>query len=248
MDAALAWIVVGAACAGFVQGLSGFGFSLVALSFWAWVLDPQLAAVLAVFGGFTGQLLAALTVRRGFELRLVGPFVAGGLAGLPLGLLLLPHLNVLHFRAGVGTLLALWCPLMLVSDRLPRLRFGGRWADAAAGACGGFMGPLGGFTGAIPTLWCTLRGLERDAQRAVVQNFNLALLGTTLASYLATGLVTRPMWPLMAVVAPALVLPALAGMKLYLGISPLAFRRLVLGLLTASGLAMLASAARSLLA
>lgn len=242
MDAPLVWIVIGAATAGFVQGLSGFGFSLVALSFWAWMLDPQLAAVLAVFGGFTGQLLAAFTVRRGFDWPLVGPFIAGGLAGLPLGLWLLPHLDVLHFRAGVGALLALWCPLMLISGRLPRLRFGGRWADALAGACGGFMGPLGGFTGAIPTLWCTLRGLERDAQRAVVQNFNLALLGTTMASYLATGMVTRPMLPLMAVVAPALVLPALAGMKVYVGISPLAFRNIVLTLLTASGVVMVASA------
>ncbi len=247
MDAPLAWIVIGAATAGFVQGLSGFGFSLVALSFWAWVLDPQLAAVLAVFGGFTGQLLAALTVRRGFDLGLVGPYIAGGLAGLPLGLLLLPHLDVVQFRGGVGLLLALWCPLMLVSGRLPRLRFGGRWADAVAGACGGFMGPLGGFTGAIPTLWCTLRGLERDTQRSVVQNFNLALLTTTLAAYLATGLVTRPMLPLMAIVAPVLMLPALAGMKLYLGISPLAFRRIVLSLLTASGLAMVASALKALL-
>lgn len=241
MDAPLAWILVGAATAGFVQGLSGFGFGLVAMSFWAWVLDPRLAAVLAVSGALTGQLLAAVTVRRGFEWKLVWPFVAGGLAGLPLGLLLLPYLDVLRFRAGVGALLAVWCPLMLFSANLPRLRIGGRWADAAAGACGGFMGPLGGFTGVVPTLWCTLRGLERDAQRAVIQNFNLAMLATTMAAYLASGTVTRPMLPLMAAVAPALVLPALAGMKLYAGISPLAFRKLVLSLLTASGVAMLVS-------
>jgi len=242
MEAPITWIVVGAVTAGFVQGLTGFGFGLVAMSFWAWVLDPRLAAVLAVFGALTGQILAAFTVRRGFDWRLVGPFVAGGLVGLPLGLALLPHLDAVRFRAGVGALLALWCPLMLFSTRLPRLGFGGRWADAAAGACGGFMGPLGGFTGVIPTLWCTLRGLERDAQRAVIQNFNLAMLAATLASYLAGGIVTRPMLPLMAVVAPALVLPALAGMKVYFGISPQAFRTVVLALLAASGVAMLASA------
>ena len=46
MEAPLLWIVVGAATAGFVQGLTGFGFGLVAMSFWAWVLDPRLAAVL----------------------------------------------------------------------------------------------------------------------------------------------------------------------------------------------------------
>ena len=52
--------------------------------------------------------------------------------------------------------------------------------------CGG----LGGFTGAIPTLWCTLRGLEKDVQRSVIQNFNLSMQVVTFGSYLATGIVT----------------------------------------------------------
>lgn len=242
MDTAFLWVVFGAAAAGFVQGLSGFGFGLVAMSVWAWVLEPQLAAVLAVFGALTGQILAALRVRRGWDWALVWPYVAGGLVGLPVGLALLPHLDVFRFRAAVGALLAVWCPLMLFADKLPRLAMGGRWADAVAGACGGLMGPLGGFTGVIPTLWCTLRQLQRDTQRAVIQNFNLTMLATTMAAYLASGVVTRPMLPLMAVVAPALLLPALAGMKVYVGISPEAFRRVVLTLLTASGVAMLASA------
>lgn len=248
MDAPWALVIVGAACAGFVQGLSGFGFSLVALSFWAWALPPQLAAVLAVFGGLTGQVLAAVRVRRGSEWAHVGPFVAGGLLGLPIGLWLLPRIDAVAFRAFVGGLLALWCPLMLASSRLPQVTFGGRVADGVAGAIGGAMGPLGGFTGAVPTLWCTLRGYERDRQRAVVQNFNLALLAVTMASYVATGKVTAEVLPLMAVVAPALLLPALAGMKVYVGISPQAFRTVVLSLLTASGVAMLAHSLPHLLA
>ena len=60
MDAPIAWIVAGAATAGFVQGLTGFGFGLVAMSFWAWVLDPKLAAVLAVFSALTGQVVPAV--------------------------------------------------------------------------------------------------------------------------------------------------------------------------------------------
>ena len=210
------------------------------------MLPPQLAAVLAVFGGLTGQLLAAFTVRRGFDGRRVWPFIAGGLLGLPLGLWLLPRIDAVMFRAGVGALLALWCPVMLLSGRLPQVG-GGRAGDAVAGAVGGLMGPLGGFTGAIPTLWCTLRGYDRDAQRAIIQNFNLAVLAVTMASYLASGVVTRAMAPLLALVAPALLLPALLGMKVYVGISPAAFRNLVLGLLTLSGLAMLASAVPKLL-
>jgi len=248
MDAPLWLIVLGAAGGGFVQGLAGFGFSLVSLSIWAWTLDPRLAAVLAVCGGFSGQVLAAVSVRRGFDVRRLAPFIAGGLLGLPLGLWLLPHINALVFRSFVGLLLAVWCPLMLWSSRLPHIHHGGRLADALAGAVGGAMGPLGGATGAAPTLWCTLRGYERDTQRSVVQTFNLTMLAVTLASYAARGLITRPMWPLIAVVVPSLMLPSLLGAKIYVGISPAIFRNVVLGLLTLSGVALLVNALPRLLA
>lgn len=242
------WIIVaGAATAGFVQGLSGFGFGLVSMSFWAWGLPPQLAMVLATVGGFSGQLLAALTVRRGFSWPVLWPFITGGLCGLPLGLWLLPHLDVQTLRAFVGALLAVWCPLMLLSPRLPPIRWGGRPGDAVAGALGGAMGPLGGFTGVWPTLWCTLRGMERDAQRAVMQNFNLAMLAVSTAALLLQGRIDTSHAPAVGLTVAALAVPALLGMKVYVGISPLAFRRVVLGLLTVSGVALLVNAVPALL-
>lgn len=238
----LVLIAVGAAAAGFVQGLSGFGFGLVSMSFWAWGLPPHLAVVLATSGGLIGQVLAALTVRRGFDIALLAPFVIGGLCGMPLGLWLLPRLDVDLLRAFVGTLLATWCPLMILSERLPRIRWGGRWADAFAGSLGGAMAPLGGFVGVVPTLWCTLRGFERDRQRAVTQNFNLALLAVTMLAYIGTGTVTAAHLPAIGLVALSLLVPALVGMRVYIGISPAAFRTIVLGLLTVSGIALLAAA------
>jgi uncharacterized membrane protein YfcA len=104
------------------------------------------------------------------------------------------------------------------------------------------MGGIGGFTGALPTLWCTLRGYEKDAQRSIIQNFNLSMLAVTMGTYLATGVVTREMLPLFAIVAPAMLVPTLLGARLYIGISEARFRQIVLGLLTASGVALLASA------
>jgi len=247
VEVPLGLVVLGAAAAGFVQGLSGFGFGLVAMSFWAWGLTPQLAAVLAAAGAFTGQVFAAVTARRGFETTLLWPYVAGGIAGLPLGIWLLPRLDVHLLRTFVGLLLVTWCPAMLFSGRLPRIAWGGRGADAVAGAIGGAMGPLGGFTGAIPTLWCTLRGYERDRQRAVIQNFNLALLGVTMAAYTATGTVTPAHLPVIAIVAGALLVPVWIGMRIYVGISAAAFRNLVLSLLTLSGVALLVAALPRLL-
>ena len=234
-------VALGAGVAGFVQGLSGFAFGLVALSFWAWVIDPKLAAFLAVAGGLTGQVVAAVTVRRGFDLGRLAPFVLGGLVGIPLGVVLLPHLDADWFKALLGLLLMVWCPLMLFARDLPRITVGGRLADAVIGLGGGVMGGLGGFTGVLPTLWCTLRRYDRDVQRTIIQNFNLAMLTVTMLGYLASGMVTRPMLPMLAVVLPAMLIPTLLGTRAYTGISEAGFRRLVLTLLTGSGLVLVAA-------
>ncbi|PJX25921.1 permease [Advenella sp. S44] len=248
MDPIYVYVVLGAVVAGFVQGLSGFGFGLVSMALWAWVLDPRLAAALAVFGGMTGQIVAACSLRRGFDWRLLVPYVFGGLAGIPLGVVLLPMLDVNMFKAALGCLLIVWCPIMIFARRLPKVTVGGNAANMLVGLGGGIMGALGGFSGVLPTLWCTLRYSNRDTHRALIQNFNLFMLSTTMLSYIWTGLVTRPMLPMLLLVLPAILIPSFIGTRVYAGFSPERFRLVVLLLLTASGLALLGSAVPNLIA
>jgi uncharacterized membrane protein YfcA len=239
-------LIAGAVLAGFVQGLSGFGFSMVAMSIWVWGLSPPLAAVMGVFGSLTGQLVAAFSVRRSLSASVLWPFLAGGLLGIPLGVWLLPQLDARLFKVALGALLVIACPAMLFSQWLPRVHLrsplAARAADGLAGAAGGVMGGLGGFTGVVPTLWCTLRAMDKASQRTVVQNFNLAALAVTMAAYLATGMVSAPMWPLLPWVAAAVLLPSWLGARFYHRLSEESFRRVVLGLLTLSGAAMLVAA------
>ena len=230
-----------------MQGLSGFGFSLTAMSIWAWALEPRLAAVLAVCGALTGQVIAAFRLRRNWDLPLLLPFLLGALPGLPIGLYILPRLDVPLFKGLLGLLLVVLCPLMFFANRLPRITAGSRIGDVLAGVGGGILGGLGGSTGVVPTLWCTLRGFDKEQQRSVIQNFNLATLAVTFLAYLATGIATADMLPLFAVVVPAMLIPLVLGARLYVGISELGFRKVVLGLLTASGAALLVSVGPELL-
>lgn len=234
-------VALGAVVAGFIQGLTGFAFSLVAMSIWAWAVEPRLAATLAVFGALTGQIIGVFSVRRGFEWRLLLPFLLGGIAGIPIGVALLPLLDASLFKMLLGLLLVVWCPVMLAAPQLPKVTFGGRPADGIIGMIGGIMSGVGGLAGAIPTLWCSLRGMKKDDQRAVIQNFNLTTLALSMLTYLVTGVVTADMLPFFAIVAPAMLIPGLLGARLYLGISEAAFRVIVLGLLTVAGIALLAS-------
>lgn len=243
-----ALLIAGAVLAGFVQGVSGFAFGMVSMSVWVWAIDPRLGTVLAVFGGLTGQVLGLFTVRRGWSWPTLWPYLAGALVGVPIGMWLLPRLDVSGFKALLGGLLVVLCPAMLVIDRLPRIGYDkgvGRWADGVVGAIGGFTGAVGGFTGAAASLWGVVRGYDKDLHRGVMQNFNLAALVATVAAHAATGALRPALWPALLLVAAAMLVPAMLGARVYHGMSPTAFRRVVLVLLFATGVVLLASAWRT---
>ncbi len=240
-------LAIGAAVGGLVQGISGFAFAMVAMAIWVWGVDPQLAAVMAVFGGVTGQLISVLRVRRGLHVHLLWPFVVGSAIGIPVGTRLLPLLDASRFKLVLGGMLVACCSAMLASARLPRVAAGGRTADAAVGLLGGVMAPISGFSGLAPALWATLRGYTKDEHRAVLQNFNLLVLSATMASLVWTGRARPEHLPQMGVVAASLIVPSMWGSRIYIGMSPTAFRNGVLWILVFAGLTMLASAARNLL-
>lgn len=247
MSVELLVLLAGAAIAGLVQGISGFAFSMVAMSIWVWFIDPLVAAVMAVFGGWFGQVISAIRVRRGWHVDLLWPFLAGSAIGIPIGNLLLPYLDPNRFKLVLGSLLVICCSMMLATARLPHINRGGKPADAFVGLLGGLMAPLSGFSGLAPALWATLRGYTKDAHRAVIQNFNLVVLSATLVSFLVTGRVRPELLPRMGMVAATLVVPAIWGSKIYIGMSAQAFRNTVLWILVFAGLFMLMSAARNLI-
>lgn len=241
MDFTLLVIVAGTIIAGFVQGLSGFAFTMTAMAIWAWTIDPQLATATAVFGGMAGQMFGAVLMRRDLDLPLLTPLLIGAAVGMPIGVAILPNLDAHLFKVILGTMLSVCCTIMLLADRFPPVRSTGHLGNGVVGFIGGVMGGIGGFTGITPTLWYTLRRFEKIRLRSVVQNFNLVVLTATMIAYFVSGNATAEMIPTFAIVLPAMLVPWWLGSRVYLGISDLAFRRVVLGLLALSGVAMLVS-------
>lgn len=241
-----ALVIVGAAMAGLVQGITGFAFSIVALSFWAWALTPEVAAPVAVLGALTGQLTSLVSVRRGFEWRRIVPFVAGGVVGAPIGVFVLHNVDPARFRLTLGVLFILYGAYGLAAREGVKLKFGGRGLDAIIGGIGGVLGGLGGLSGSVPAIWTQLRGWKRDLRRATMQVYNIAMHCLTLTIYARTGVLTLTSWKLFAIAAPLLLLATIYGVRLYHGFSERAFARFVLALICVSGLTLTLGAARAL--
>jgi uncharacterized protein len=192
-------------------------------------------------------LLSLGSFRRSFNGQRLVPFVLGGCIGTPIGVWMLRYIDPTVFKMAVGLILVAYCPLMLSMGAMPRVTAGGRLADGGVGLIGGVMGGLGGLNGPAPTLWCSLRGWSRDEQRAVFQTFSLCMQALTLAIYATSGLITRQTIGLFAIVAPAMVVPTLIGVRLYAWFSEVGFRRLILVLLGLSGIVLLAASVPRLL-
>jgi len=242
-----ALVIAGAALAGLVQGMTGFAFSIVALSFWAWALKPEVAAPLTVLGALTGQLTTLLSVRRGFEWGRIAPFVLGGVFGVPMGVFVLHNVDPLRFRLALGVLFTLYGGYGLAAPESHKLRkFGGRGLDALIGGVGGALGGLGGLSGSVPAIWTQLRGWKRDLRRATMQVYNIAMHCLTLTIYGRTDALNATSWKLFAVAAPLMLAASVFGARIYKRFDERGFSRLVLALICVSGVALVAGAARAL--
>ena len=235
-------MVLGALAGGFVNGLTGFGTAMTALPIWAHALLPTLASPLAVACSVAGQLQTLPAIWHAIDFRRLLSFVAGGVLGVPLGVMLLPRIEVALFKATIGALLVASCAFLLLYRRRGGWNGGGRPADAAVGFAGGILGGLAGLSGMLPTLWAELRGWEKDARRAVFQGFNLSILAFALASHGVAGFLSAELGRVLLMALPATIAGAWMGRRLYGRLDTAAFGRVVLVLLLAGGVVLIATA------
>lgn len=235
-SATFAILIVGALAGGFVSGLAGFGTALMALGIWLYVLPPKMAVPLVLICSIVAQSSTLPTFWRSIDFKLVWPFVIGGVAGVPLGTVLVEHADPGVFKLSIGVLLLIF-PTALYLNRNPiPFRFGGRIADAAVGFAAGILGGLAGLSGALPTLWASLRGWGKDERRGIFQTFNWTVLSVSLCLQAGTGLVTRDVLWLALFVLPGTIGGAWLGARAYRALSDRNFRDVVLGLLFLSGI------------
>jgi uncharacterized membrane protein YfcA len=232
-------LVLGAIAAGFVTGLAGFGTALVALAFWLHVVEPGLAGPLVAICAVAAQLTSLRVIWRGMRWPRLWPMLAGGAAGLPLGIWALDRLPSATVRAGVGTVLVTFALYNLLHGHLRVPRFGGRAADGSVGVAGGVLGGAAGLAGVLPTLWCAMRDWPADEQRGVYQPYTLAVLALAIPAHAAAGSLGADVLAATVLTAPPALLGGWLGIACYGRLDERQFRLVVLWLLLASGLLLL---------
>jgi uncharacterized protein len=233
--AAYGLLLLGSVAGGFVSGLTGFGTALMALGIWLYVLPPSLAVPLVMICSIVGQTSTLPSMWRSFDLSLVWPFLIGGIAGVPLGTVLVAHADPRIFKLSIGIMLLVFPAALLFNRSQIAFRFGGKLADGAVGFAGGILGGLAGLSGPLPTLWASVRGWNKGERRGVFQIFNWTVLVAALCLQLASGLVKPEIGWLALIALPGTIFGAWIGAKIYHAMSDRNFGDVVLVLLFLSG-------------
>src|SRR5262249_12962518 len=110
--------------------------------------------------------------------------------------------------------------------------------DLGAGFLNGVLGGATGLAGIIAVIWCQLRGWAKDQQRAVFQPVGVATFALSAAWLGGQGSISREVVPLFFAALPVLLVGTWLGLKLYGQLDEAQFRKLVLVLLLASGVAL----------
>src|SRR6266436_1075340 len=131
---------------------------------------------------------------------------------------------------------ALVVSLATASDRSQQLS---RRRDAMVGFAGGFVGGLTAMPGALPTIWCDLRGLPKDQQRGLVQPFIAAMQLLALLLMISRRTIPTGMLEDFVISLPALLAGTVAGIAMFGRVNESAFRRVVLAVLLVAGLVLL---------
>lgn len=221
---ALAMLV--AAIAGLARGFSGFGAALIFMPAGSALVGPALAApVLLLADGVLslGFLPRAWALARRKDVALLA---GGALIGVPLGTLILRHMDPLPLR---------WLIAAVAASMLALLASGWRYRGAPRPAVTVVVGGVSGLFGGLAQLsgppvvayWLT-SSEEHQTMRASIILFFGATTLFAFASYLAAGLITGQSLWLAALVGPAYALGLYAGARAFRLASPDVFRRLCL--------------------
>ena len=90
--------------------------------------------------------------------------------------------------------------------------------------------------GALPTIWCDMRGMPKDQQRGLVQPFIAAMQVFALVLLVGQNGVSSKVLLNAILALPALALGATLGIALFGKMNDVLFRRTILTVLFAAGL------------
>ena len=239
----IAWLillVIGAFAGGFINGLAGFGTSLFALPWWLLVLPPVQAVALVLAMSVASGIQGMMAIWHDINWRHLAIFLVPAFCGIPFGLAILHTIDAQSLSLLVALLLLSYGSFFSFKRELPNFTKPTPIIDGMIGFVSGVLGAVAGLSGALPTMWLGLRDWSKRQSRAILQPFNMTILGLSALLLLWRGAFTADVGWAMLVVLPVSIAAAKLGLMAFERMQDRTFRRFLIIAMLLSGIILLA--------
>ena len=223
--------------AALAQSITGFGYSIVAMSLLPGVIALQTAVPLVTLIGIVGNIIIWYYHRRDYSFKEVGKLTIASFIATPLGVILLDRLPETIALKGLGILIISYVLYDLLNFTLPRFQ-----SDTWAYLMGGMSGILNGaYTVNGPPLIVygnCRRWNPKEFKGNLTALFFLSS-GVAAIAHSWQGNITLSVWKFVVYSLPIYGCGIWLGTILSKSIDPVVFRRITLALLMVAGLRLL---------
>ena len=223
--------------AGFTQGVTGFGFGLLAIPLLSLFVDIRTAVPLCSLLGILITAFLSLRLRKHIDRRKILPLLFGCIPGVAVGTLMLKKAPTELLSLLMGVMLIAYTLYRMTGKQQPR-SIHPRWAYAAGFFTGAISSAFS--AGGPPTIiYATLRGWDKDEIKATLSGFFLTGGLTVITAHALTGLTTGLVFHYFLLSAPVVIAGVFIGSLLYDRIDTGAYLKLLHYLLLAMGILMI---------
>ncbi len=223
--------------AGFTQGVTGFGFGLMAIPMLSLFIDLKTGVPLCSLLGMLVTAFLSLRLRKHIDRRKILPLLLGCIPGVAAGTLVLKKAPTELLSMLMGVMLIAYALYRLTGKQEPR-SIDSRWAYVAGFFTGAISSAFS--AGGPPTIiYTTLRGWDKNEIKATLSGFFLAGGLAVITAHALTGLTTRLVLHYFLLATPVVIAGVYLGSLLYDRIDTGRYLKLLQYLLLAMGVLMI---------
>jgi hypothetical protein len=212
--------------AGFLQGLTGFGFGLITLPLLGLFFDIKTIIPLVVMLALCISLIQTFQFRKFIKLKDIYVLIAATVPGIPLGVYTLKQIPAGILAIGLGVLMIVFTTYQLLTKSAPRLL--GLSSTILAGLSSGILGGSIGAGGPPVIVYSTMQPWSKDQTKATLA-FYFSISGMIISmTHAYTGLITQQVRHLFLISLPTLAIGIFLGTLAYTRISDREYKRLAL--------------------
>lgn len=225
-----------------LQGLSGFGFSILAVPLITLFVPPQTAVPVLLLYSIIINLVVLHSARKSIDLKKIWLLLLAGIAGLPLGAKLLVSLEAAVIKVFIGIMILIFGTLMMLGYR-KKLKHE-RIAMLPIGLISGILSGSISIGGPPVIIFLSNKQVGKQFFRGNLALYFFLLNIFTIPVFLCNGLFTRDVISYSITFLPGLVAGVVSGSLLSQKVQEQHFRKFTLVLLLVMGVLAIISGLR----